>query len=174
MDILVSSNLERLVYKLSGDDDKLTAAYMEQLQDTGKYEINGSIKEKLKEVFVGGRCSDEETKQEIHNVFQQHCYLMDTHTAVAYHVLETYRRNTGDNTPAVVVSTASPYKFCESVLSALGDEEKLNGLERIERLESVSGKPAPKPLVALKNKRVRFHETVDKEDLESVVRRFLV
>ncbi len=173
MDILVSSNLERLIYDLAGEDDKLTAEYMTQLQNTGCYQVNDEIIAKLKENFVGGCCSDEETKKEINGVFKKYDYLMDTHTAVAYNVLEKYRDASGDQTPTVVVSTASPYKFCSSVIEALGTEVDVSGLDLIDKLESLTGKPAPKPLTSLRNKSERFNTSSEKDELESVVRGFL-
>ena len=94
---------------------------------------------------------------------------MDTHTAVAYTVLQDYRAKTADDTPAVVVSTASPFKFCDSVLTALGVTEQAKGTEILKQLSDVTGKPAPKPLASLAGKAVRFTKTVEKQEMLSVV-----
>ena len=173
MDILISSNLERLLFEISGGDDRLVAGYMRQLAETGKYEVAPQLKTQMDALFSAGSCTDSETKEEIRRVFDEHGYLMDTHTAVGCHVLRAYRAETGDDTQAVVVSTASPYKFCDSVLDALGDSGSAQGLELIDRLQTVSGKPAPAPLVALKNKRVRFTDFTEKDAMLSVVEEFL-
>ena len=117
MDILVSSNLERLLFDLSGGDDALVRGYMEELGRTGRYEISAEMREKLQKLFYGGFCGEEDTKSTIAAVYADG-YLIDTHTAVAAKVLEDYRRETGDGRAAVFASTASPYKFCDSVLDA--------------------------------------------------------
>ncbi len=173
MDILVSSNLERLLFDLSGGDDNETAGYMEKLRDSGSYEISGKIKSALDAVFSAGSCDDNETKAVIARAFKEHKYLMDTHTAVAYGVLEKYRRETGDETRSVVVSTASPYKFCAAVLEALGETPAYTGPELIGQLESVSAVPAPAPLKALTGKTARFTKSLDKTELAAEVREFL-
>ena len=173
MDILVSSNLERLLFDLSGHDDKKTAGYMSELSGVGKYSVSYDIKSKIDAVFAAGCCSDDETKETIGKIFKGHGYLMDTHTGVAYNVLEKYRAKTGDETPCVVVSTASPYKFCDAVLEALGDSEKVSGVELIDRLSEVSGTKAPAPLAALKTAKPRFEGCAEKNAMLEVVREFL-
>ena len=173
MDILVSSNLERLLFILSGGDDKETAGYMKSLNEAGNYTVSDKIKEGVTSEFACGCCDDEATKALISKTFKENGYLIDTHTAVAYDVLNSYRAETGDNTPAVVVSTASPYKFCDSVLDALGDKSDLDGVALIDRLEEVSGSTAPNPLSSLKNKTPRFTDYTEKQDMISVVRNFL-
>ncbi len=173
MDILVSSNLERLLFDLSGSDDSETAGYMEKLRQTGRYEISDKIKSALDDVFSAASCDDEETKAVIMRAFKEHEYLMDTHTAVAYGALEKYRRATGDETVSVVVSTASPYKFCAAVLEAIGETPAHTGPELIAELESASGVPAPAPLKALMGKTARFTRSLDKTELKGEVRDFL-
>ncbi len=173
MDILVSSNLERLLYDLTGMDDRETAGYMEALKRDGRYEVTPRLKTALDGLFAAGCCDDEETKDVIARCFKDHGYLIDTHTAVAYGVLEKYRRETGDETPCVVVSTASPYKFCSAVLEALGERPESQGPELIGQLERASGVPAPMPLKALAGKTVRFRDSFDKAQLPDVVRDFL-
>lgn len=173
MDILVSSNLERLLFKLSGDDDKLVADYMRRLFDSGKYEVKPEIFASVKDELSAGFCDDGETKELIGRVFKEHSYLMDTHTAVGYGVLEKYRAETGDDTVSVVLSTANPYKFCGAVLSALGYDSDEDGLTLIDRLEEISKVPAPVPLSSLKNKKVRFDGITEKAGMDDVVRKFI-
>lgn len=173
MDILVSSNLERLLYDLCGMDDAGTAGYMDALKKQGRYQVSDRIKSAVDALFAAGFCDDNETKDVIARTFKEHGYLIDTHTAVAYGVLEKYRRKTGDTAVTIVVSTASPYKFCSSVLEALGEEPISQGPDLIGQLESVSGVPAPMPLKALAGKTVRFTDSFDKSELTNVVREFL-
>ena len=116
MDILISSNLERLLYDLTGSDEEVRS-YMQSLSETGRYAVSDPVRAELQKTFVSGCCDDTRTRNTIGHVFQETDYLMDTHTAVAYTVLQDYRAATGDDTPAVVVSTASPFKFCDSVLT---------------------------------------------------------
>ena len=171
MDILVSSNLERLLYACCGSDAQV-AEYMRSLNTTGKYQVSPELRERIRSEFSAGFCSDAETKAEIAGLFDKG-YLMDTHTAVAWHVLKQYRTETGDDTPAVVVSTASPYKFCDSVLSALGEETDAPGTELISRLAERTGTRAPRPLADLAGKSVRFTGCVDKTGMRALVDSFL-
>ena len=173
MDILVSSNLERLLFALSGEDDKQTAAYMEALSQTGRYTVTAEIKTALDQFFWADFCDDEQTKALIGSTYQNQGYLMDTHTAVAFDVLEKYRVATGDMTPTVVVSTASPYKFADSVLEALGEGGTAEGLGLIDKLSEVSGTAPPQPLLALRGKRVRFDGVVETDEMMEAVRAFL-
>ena len=173
MDILVSSNLERLIFALSGEDDKQTADYMRALSETGEYTVTPEIKAAVAQSFWADFCDDERTKEVIASVYQAKGYLMDTHTAVAYDVLEKYRRATGDVTPAVVVSTASPYKFADSVLEALGAGGTAKGLELIDRLSETTGTTPPQPLTVLRGKRVRFDQVIEKDEMTEAVRDFL-
>lgn len=173
MDILISSNLERLLYLLSGGDDQLVAGYMKELSDTGCYQVSPEMLEKIQSVFVGGFSSEGETEETIGKMMTQHQYLIDTHTAVAFHVLEQYRKETGDTTKTVVASTASPFKFCDAVLDALGVTEKATGTALLDQLAEVSGMPAPQPLATLKDKQVRFTAWTEKEQMRSVVTDFL-
>ncbi len=172
MDILISSNLERLLFALSGGDDALVRRCMEQLGTTGRYEIGGDLLEKLQALFYGGSCGEAETRAAIGGMYRRG-YLIDPHTAVAAKVLADYRRETGDETPAVFASTASPFKFCDSVLEAIGESPTADSLERLEQLERVSGVAAPRNLAALKGKSVRFSDVVEKERMEQAVLGFL-
>ena len=168
MDILISSNLERLLFDLTGSDEEVRG-YMASLNATGRYEVSQKVKDAVRAQFVSGFCDDARTLNTIEKVFHNTGYLMDTHTAVAYTVLQDYRAKTADDTPAVVVSTASPFKFCDSVLTALGVTEQAKGTEILKQLSDVTGKPAPKPLASLAGKAVRFTKTVEKQEMLSVV-----
>ena len=173
MDILISSNLERLLYLLSGGDDKLVAGYMKELSDTGCYQVSEEMRKKIQSVFVGGFSSEAETEATIGKMMDEHKYLSDTHTAVAFHVLEQYRKETGDQTKTVVASTASPFKFCDAVLDALNVTDKATGTALLDQLAEVSGMPAPQPLATLKDKQVRFTSWTEKEQMRAVVTDFL-
>ena len=172
MDILISSNLERLLYDMTQSDEEVRD-YMQQLSQNGRYEVSGQVLSKIKETFVSGCCDDQRTLKTIKDVYDETGYLMDTHTAVAYAVLQDYCRNSGDTTLCVVVSTASPFKFCDNVLAALGVDEQKSGTEILKQLSEVSGKVAPKPLASLAGKAVRFTQVTEKEKMTDVVSGFL-
>ena len=172
MDILISSNLERLLFDLTGSDAEVRD-YMAQLSATGRYEISDRVKAAIGDLFVSGCCDDARTLNTIEKVFHQTGYLMDTHTAVAYTVLQDYRAATADDTVTVVASTASPFKFCDSVLEALGVADRQPGTAILDQLTQVTGKAAPAPLAALAGKAVRFTEFVEKQEMPAVVDAFL-
>ncbi|MDR0905687.1 MAG: threonine synthase [Oscillospiraceae bacterium] len=174
MDILVSSNLERLLFDLSGGDDKLVAGYMNALNTDGVYTVSPEILAQLQSLFDCGMINDPLTKQTIGRVFREQGYLMDTHTAVAYGVYDEYRAATGDKTPTVVVSTASPFKFADAVIEALGGNADGGGFELIDALETLGGVSAPVPLKSLRGKQIRFDAVTDKDKMLGVVREFLV
>ena len=165
MDILISSNLERMLFALSDHDDAEVRGYMNQLNTVGMYKVSPAIQTKLSRIFAAGCCDDAQTQKVIGQMWQEHQYLIDPHTAVAFDVLDQYRKETGDETPAVVVSTASPFKFCDSVLGALGVDELAEGTAILDQLSQLTGVAVPGPLAALKNKSVRFHQTVSKEHM---------
>lgn len=145
MDILISSNLERLLFEATDRDSELIRVWMRQLQECGSYCIGDQRREWLADVFYAGCASDRETAWEIKERFEQDHYLMDTHTAVASRVLKEYRKQTQDATVTVLVSTASPYKFSEAVLTAL-EGEHVAGMDAFacaDRLEELSGIPVP-------------------------------
>ena len=173
MDILISSNLERLLFDLSGENDAEIRMYMDALGSAGRYQVSDAIKAKLDDAFWGGCCSEEETEETIRRYWQDHNYLIDPHTAVAAEVLAQYRVASGDETPAVEVSTASPYKFCGSVLTAIGETPCGDGLELLDQLHAVSGVPVPCRLAELKGKPRRFDKTVEKQAMEQAVLDFL-
>ncbi len=165
MDILISSNLERLLYALTQQDDRQVMGYMDALNREGRYTVSEGVKAAVEEHFAAGFCTDEQAKQMIGRAFREKDYLMDPHTAVAQFVLDQYRQSTGDDAPAIVVSTASPFKFCDSVLSALGEENLREGTEILEQLAQVSGRPVPGPLASLAEKKIRFTQAVTKDKM---------
>ena len=165
MDILISSNLERMLFALCDHDDSQVRGYMDQLNTSGMYKVGPAVQTRLSRIFAAGFCDDARTQKVIGQMWQEHKYLIDPHTAVAFDVLDQYRRETGDDTPAVVVSTASPFKFCDSVLGALGVAELAEGTAILDQLSELTGVAVPAPLAALKNKSVRFQNTVSKEHM---------
>ena len=168
MDILISSNLERLLLSLTQDTDEVKG-YMEQLNATGRYEVSEQVRNKLQKLFHAYCCDDVETQKVIGEVYKTHGYLIDTHTAVAFSALEQYRRETGDETTCIVSSTASPFKFSDNVLSALGETEISEGLDVLDQLSEKTGLPAPAPLAGLRDKQVRFTTTVEKDRMVDAV-----
>ena len=165
MDILISSNLERMLFEMTGGDDAAVRDYMGRLNTAGRYQVSDEVKEKLDGVFASGCCDDRETAQVIGEVWKEKGYLIDPHTAVAFGVLDKYRKGTGDNTPALVVSTASPCKFCSSVLPALGVTQLAQGTGILDQLTQVTGVEAPAPLAGLKDRKVRFQIVTEKEHM---------
>ncbi len=172
MDILISSNLERLLYLISGSDTEV-CGYMEDLMDAGHYQVSRTLLEKIQETFRFGCCDDARTLNCIGKIFEAGGYLMDTHTAVAMTVLMDYRAATGDDTTTVVVSTANPFKFCSSVLTALGEKEQAPGVAIIGQLAKKTGVPAPAPLAGLAGKAVRFETVCPKGAMAGQVRELL-
>ncbi|MEY8231829.1 threonine synthase [Oscillospiraceae bacterium 50-16] len=168
MDILISSNLERLLFSLSQDTSQVRSC-MEQLSAHGRYQVGAQVRERIQKRFKGYSCDDGETQRTIRRVYEEHSYLIDTHTAVAFSALEQYRSETGDDTPCLVVSTASPFKFCGSVLEALGETQIASGLDALDQLSQKTGQPIPAPLASLRNKRVRFSQVVEKDHMLDAV-----
>lgn len=173
MDILVSSNLERLLFDLSGENDAEVRGYMEALNAGGKYEVSETIKAALKDAFWGGYCDEAGTSETIARYYKDCGYLIDTHTAVAAGVMEQYRKETGDKTMTVFVSTASPYKFCDNVLRAIGEEPQGDGVELLDQLHEKTGVAVPRRLAAMKGKARRFDLTAEKAEMDGVVLDFL-
>jgi threonine synthase len=173
MDILISSNLERLLFQLSGQDAQQVKGYMSALNQTGTYQVGEELLGKIKAHFSAGCCDDAGTQETIGTMMKEHGYLIDTHTAVAFHVLEDYRTETGDQTPTVVASTASPFKFCDAVLHALGVEEVRPGVDALDQLTEVTGIAGPVPLTSLRTKTPRFDGSVEKTQLLETVKEFL-
>ena len=171
MDILVSSNLERFLYHMTEKDDKKVKEWMTALKTTGAYSVDEDVKTKITSLFAAGFCDDAKTKTTIDEFFNKYGYLCDTHTAVAVNVYKEYVEKTGDRTPVVLDSTASPYKFSGSVLKAIADGEELpnDEFEMVDLLSKKTGTDVPKPLAALKDKETRFTEVVNADEMPEFV-----
>ncbi|MBR4081390.1 MAG: threonine synthase [Clostridia bacterium] len=169
MDILISSNLERLLYEAADRDGQLIATWMRQLKESGTYAIGDQRMDWMNAVFASGFADDWQTAQEIRARFERDRYLMDTHTAVASHVLRQYREKTGDHTPTVIVSTASPYKFAGDVLHAVTGDVVEDAFACAEALEKVSGLPVPPQVSALRELPVRHKAVCDKQEMADAV-----
>ncbi len=159
MDILVSSNLERLLYHLSGEDCGALREWMTGLKTERRYAVPAAVREQLDARFAAGSATDAQVAETIRRVFEEKHYLCDTHTAVAVRVYEEYRARTGDTVPTVIASTASPYKFAPAILSALGEKVAQRPYDLLTALHERTGVPVPQPLETLRNKTVRFTDT---------------
>ena len=168
MDILVSSNLERLLYLLSGDTD-LVAAYMAQLNTEGSYTVSEELLAKIQELFWAGCCDDAAAQAAIARVWQENHYLCDPHTATGWQVAEDYVNQTGDQRPMVVLSTASAYKFPAAVLSAIGGDTSGDEFAQQETLEAITAVPMPKNLRGLKQKQELHTTVIDKSTMLSYI-----
>ena len=169
MDILISSNLERMLFILSGDDDEYVASIQNQLADSGRFEVTENIKQDLKKIFYAACCDDEQTLATIHKTFQNYGYLSDTHTAVAINAYEQYVKETGDKKPVLIASTASPYKFAKSVLSAITDEQGSDEFDTVKLLSNCTNTEIPTPIAELQDATVRFNEIYEKQDMYNAV-----
>ncbi|MBR6399145.1 MAG: threonine synthase [Lachnospiraceae bacterium] len=174
MDILISSNLERLIYRLTGNDSGKTLAFMQDLTDKGSYTITDEMREGLGD-FVGGCASEEENFAGIKALYERTGYVIDTHTGIANAVCRAYREKTGDTTPTVIASTASPFKFAEAVVGAIAPE-KLEGksdFELIDLLSDLSGTKEPYAITDIRTAPVRHKTVVDAKDMPADVKNFL-
>ena len=169
MDILISSNLERLLFTIAGPEK--TAAYMKALNTDGVYTVDEEVKAELARSFVGYYCSEENTAAIIRDTFEKQNYLCDTHTAVGLYCAEEYKKDTGDDRAIILASTANPYKFAASVLTALGGVPT-DDVSALSELEAKSGVAAPEQLTRVLTLPVRFKETVKAEEMSDAVRRF--
>ena len=164
MDILVSSNLERLLYLLSGDTE-LVAELMQKLNTEGAYTVPENLLAAIQDEFWAGCCDDAQAAATIGQVFKDHQYLCDPHTAAGWFVAEDYVNQTGDTRPMVVLSTASPYKFPAAVLDAIGGDCSGDEFGQMARLEELSAMPIPKNLASLQGKPERHTDVIDKEKM---------
>ena len=173
MDILISSNLERLIYRIAGEDDGANRELMDALASSGKYGITPQMRERLAD-FYGDFATEEETFAAINRIYQSDHYIVDTHTAVAAAVYDKYRSRTGDETKTLIASTASPYKFTRSVMRAIGrDEPEKSDLELVDVLHGISGVAVPPAIEEIRTAPVR-HETVcGVEEMSDTVKGFL-
>lgn len=175
MDILISSNLERLLYHISAEDDTLVASLMSSLSTDGRYTVSDQLIADIKAIFDAGFCDEKSVDDTIKAHFDNYNYLCDTHTAVAVKVYENYVSSTGDDIVTVIDSTASPYKFSKSVLSAVmgGEESMLDEFQMVDELNKKTGVDIPTPLKALKDKQIRFTDVCDKENMSQMVFKLL-
>ena len=170
MDILISSNLERLIYLIAGEDSDKTRALMEELKGSGRYEISDEMKERL-ESFLGGYASEEETAKEISRVYEKTGYVLDTHTAVASHVC---RKLCGDDQKCVIASTASPYKFVKSVMTAI--DSSYGGKDEfalLETLRDVSKTPMPQAIKDILEADIVHRTECDADKMKETVKDIL-
>ncbi len=173
MDILISSNLERLIYQIADQNDETDRRLMKELAESGRYEITSAMEEKLGD-FWGGYGSQEEAAAAIRSVYEAVGYVMDTHTAVASCVYGKYRKETGDNTKTVIASTASPYKFTRSVMEALGkNADGMDDFELADALAELSGVPVPKAVEGIRSAKVLHNTVVNAEEMKQAVKEFL-
>ena len=173
MDILISSNLERLIYKIAGEDADRNLAMMRALTKDGKYEITEEMKEKLQD-FYGNFATEEESGATIRDTYEKTGYIMDTHTSVAACVYKKYVKDTGDNKTAVIASTASPYKFGRSVMSAIdkkyADMDEFDLVDELNRLSNVA---VPNAVEEIRTAPVRHKTLCNVDEMEATVKRFL-
>ena len=176
MDILISSNLERLIYHLSERDSELVNELMDELKNKGQYYIDDDLKNELAKYFWGGYAREDETVKTIKYIYDEYNYLVDTHTAVALDVYDKYVIATGDLTKSVIASTASPFKFNKSVAGAVLGEDKIKGINEFEISEILSNNSnlkIPDGLLNLEKREIK-HETIcEKDEMENVLRTIL-
>lgn len=173
MDILISSNLERLIYRLTGEDAQKCAELMQALSDGGEYTITEDMKKGLAD-FYGNYCSEEETKEAIHATYKSSDYVIDPHTAVAAGVYKKYLADTDDHTPTVIASTASPYKFTRSVMDAVAENtEDMDDFALADRLSEISGVKVPKAVEEIRTAPVLHDTVVDAPDMPDTVKKIL-
>ena len=166
MDILISSNLERYLFELFGREARAVAYCMYRLNEGGEYSVTAEALDQIREEFAAYSCDDQKTLDTIREIHDRCGYVMDTHTAVAVNALEQYQQETGDRTPTLVVSTASPFKFADSVLTALGCEVPAGEFDCLRALSEVSGLAVPASLAQLEELPVRFEGAVRPQEME--------
>ena len=173
MDILISSNLERLIYKIAGNNAEKNRNFMEQLGAEGKYEITEEMKEKLRE-FYGNYANEEETAQTIRQVYEETGYVLDTHTAVGKAVYEKYKKDTQDNTKTVIASTASPFKFTRSVMTAIDKKyEDMEDFQLVDELSELAKIPVPQAIEEIRTAEIRHNTTAQVSQMAETVMEIL-
>lgn len=173
MDILISSNLERLIYKISGEDARKDTDLMTELKTKGSYAITGEMKANLAD-FAAGYATEEQVAKTIHDIYEDTGYVMDTHTAVAATVYKAYREDSKDDRKTVIASTASPYKFAGSVMSAIDSKYKgQDDFKLIEELQKVSGTELPNAIKEIMNAEIRHNTECDVDQMEQTVKNIL-
>lgn len=174
MDILISSNLERLIYRLTGNDAAKNVTLMQALQTDGKYEITEEMRREL-DAFCGDFADEEETADEIKTLYEKTGYVIDTHTAVASRVYRKYREKTGDETVTVIASTASPYKFTRSVMRAIGkDNPNVSDMDLTDDLHDIAKTEIPSAIKEIREAPVRHTKECDIAEMPEAVREFLL
>lgn len=174
MDILISSNLERLIFKIAGEDADKTLELMKSLSTNGEYEITEEMKNKMQE-FKGGYAAEEETAETIKKLYEKTGYVIDTHTAVAASVYNNYRTQTGDNAKTIIASTASPYKFARSVMNAIDTRyDGLSEFELVDELSKISGTDIPQAIEEIKTAAVLHTRVCDKDKMQETVEDMLM
>ena len=169
MDILISSNLERLIYKISGEDARKDTDLMTELKTKGSYAITGEMKANLADF-----AAEEQVAKTIHDIYEDTGYVMDTHTAVAATVYKAYREDSKDDRKTVIASTASPYKFAGSVMSAIDSKYKgQDDFKLIEELQKVSGTELPNAIKEIMNAEIRHNTECDVDQMEQTVKNIL-
>lgn len=174
MDILISSNLERLIYRIAGDDAKKNAELMKELTSAGKYEITPEMKEQLKD-FYGNYTSEEETAATIKDLYDKTGYVIDTHTAVAAGVYHKYLKDTADkDTKTVIASTASPFKFTRSVMNAIDAKyDSMTDFELVDELSRIGNVEVPQAIEEIRNAEIRHKTVCEVDEMPKVVKEFL-
>ena len=174
MDILISSNFERLIYLSCGCDSEKNKSFMSDLKEKGAYTVTEDMKKFIDESFIGGFASEDMVSKRIKNVFDKTGYVLDTHTAVASAVYENYENSTKDDTTSVIVSTASPYKFTRAVLSSIdGIKHDEDDFVLVDKLNELSGIEIPKAVNDIRNAPILHNTVCDKEDMKKEVENFL-
>ncbi len=173
MDILISSNLERLIYRIAGNDAEANAALMKELTENGSYRITPQMKERLAD-FYGNYASQEETTDAIRTLYRDTGYIIDTHTAVAAAVYRKYVAETGDHTKTVIASTASPFKFTRSVMDAIDPKyDAMEDFALADELAAIGGEKVPDAIEEIRTAPVRHHRVCEKEQMLEAVEEFL-
>lgn len=173
MDILISSNLERLIYRIAGEDAKKNAALMDSLMQTGAYEITEQMREQLED-FYGNYASEEETAVRIREMYENTGYVLDTHTAVASAVYRKYVADTKDETVTLIASTASPFKFTRNVMKAIdGNYDTMSDFELVDELSRISNVDVPKAITEIRTAPVIHDIVCDRTEMKTVVKNFL-
>ena len=173
MDILISSNLERLIYRIAGNDAEKNRVFMQELSESGTYTLTEEMRSQLSD-FYGNFADETKTAQTIRSIYEKDGYVIDTHTAVAAAVSRKYKKETGDEKPMVIASTASPYKFTRSVMCAIdGSYDKMSDFELADELEKISGVKVPAAIDEIRTAPVRHDTVCEPEEMPKVVKQYL-
>ena len=173
MDILISSNLERLIYRIAGDDAEANKKMMEELSKDGKYSITPEMKAKLAD-FYGNYASEEETAAIIKKIYEETGYVMDTHTAVAASVYEKNKKETKDDNVTVIASTASPFKFTRSVMNAIDPKyDSMGDFELVDELSKIGNVKVPNAIEEIRNAEIRHNNLCEVAGMKDIVKKFL-